>query len=136
MTMIAIVALHRYVQVHRALTNVGYFVSIKTWFNLLRPHFEQASSLGLLRLIAPLLAGVTREELLESEAILDQLLTMILKAEYIENFQVSPCSPDVKYQPHSFSYLFKRNYCASAGYSSINAKNNSNRTPIASSNAS
>ncbi len=69
--------------------NIGYFVPIKTSFNLIRSHFEQTSSLGLLRLIAPLLAGVDREELIESDKILDQLLAIILKSEYTDNFQVN-----------------------------------------------
>ncbi|CAF0863407.1 unnamed protein product [Adineta ricciae] len=76
-------------QVNQALIYIGYFVPIKTWFNLIRPHFEQTSSLGLLRLIAPLLTGVTCEELIESQTILDQLLAMILKSEYTDNFQVT-----------------------------------------------
>ena len=74
---------------NQALIYIGYFVPIKTWFNLIRPHFEQTSSLGLLRLIAPLLTGVTCEELIESQTILDQLLAMILKSEYTDNFQVT-----------------------------------------------
>ncbi|UJR10180.1 hypothetical protein I4U23_014395 [Adineta vaga] len=75
-------------QVNQSLIYIGYFVPIKTWFNLLRPHFEQTSSLGLLRLIAPLLTGVTWDELIESQTILDQLLATILKAEYTDNFQL------------------------------------------------
>jgi hypothetical protein len=73
------------------LIHIGYFVPIKTWFSLIRSHFEQASSLGLLRLIAPLLTGVDCEELIESQTILDQLLSIILKSEYTDNFQVSFC---------------------------------------------
>ncbi len=67
---------------------IGYFVSIKASFNLIRSHFEQTSSLGLLRLIAPILTGVNSDELIQSEKILDQLLTIILKSEYTDNFQV------------------------------------------------
>lgn len=68
---------------------IGYFVPIKTSFNLIRAHFEQTPSLGLLRLIAPLLTGVNGDELIQSEKILDQLLSIILKSEYTDNFQVN-----------------------------------------------
>ncbi|CAF1284107.1 unnamed protein product [Adineta steineri] len=76
-------------QVNQSLIYIGYFVPIKTWFNLIRSHFEQSSSLGLLRLIAPLLQGVSCEELIESQTILDQLLMIILKSEYTDNFQIT-----------------------------------------------
>jgi hypothetical protein len=49
---------------------------------------EQTSSLGLLRLIAPIFTGVDAEELLQSEKILDQLMTIILRSEYTDNFQL------------------------------------------------
>lgn len=67
---------------------MGYFVPIKTSFNLIRSHLEQTSSLGLLRLIAPILTGVDVDELMQTEKILDQLLTIILRSEYTDNFQV------------------------------------------------
>jgi hypothetical protein len=62
---------------------------MKTWFNLIRSHSEQTSNLGLLRLIAPLLTGVNCDELIESEIIFDQLLSVILKSDYTDNFQVN-----------------------------------------------
>ena len=73
---------------HQALIYIGYFVPIKTWFPLIRSHLEQTSSLGLLRLLAPLLTGVQSDELIESEIIFDQLLSIILKSDYTDNFQV------------------------------------------------
>ncbi|CAM2719353.1 unnamed protein product [Rotaria socialis] len=75
-------------KINQALINIGYFVPINIWFNLIRPHFEQASSLGLLRLLAPLLTGVTCDELMQTGKILDQLLTIILKSDYTDNFQL------------------------------------------------
>ena len=76
-------------QVNQALIYIGYFVPIKTSFNLIRLHLEQTSNLGLLRLIAPILTGVNGEELIQTEKILDQLLSIILKSEYTDNFQVN-----------------------------------------------
>ncbi|CAF1043688.1 unnamed protein product [Rotaria sordida] len=75
-------------QINKTLIYIGYFVSINIWFNLIRLHFEQTSNLGLLRLIAPLLTGITCDELIQSEKIFDQLLTIILKSEYTDNFQL------------------------------------------------
>jgi dynein assembly factor 5 len=76
-------------QVNQALIYIGYFVPIKTSFNFIRVHLEQSSSLGLLRLIAPILTGVEGEELIKTEKVLDQLLLIILKSEYTDNFQVN-----------------------------------------------
>ena len=64
---------------------------MKTWFRFVHSHAEQTLNLGLLRSIAPLLTGVDREELTETESMFDQLLTIILKSEYTENSQVSFC---------------------------------------------
>ncbi|CAF4903039.1 unnamed protein product [Rotaria sp. Silwood1] len=75
-------------QINKTLINIGYFVSINIWFNLIRSHLEQTPTLGLLRLIAPLLIGVTCDELIQSEKIFDQLLTIILKTEYTDNLQL------------------------------------------------
>lgn len=63
---------------------------MKTWFRFVNSHAEQTLNLGLLRSIAPLLTGVDREELIETERMFDQLLAIILKSEYTENSQVSP----------------------------------------------
>ena len=62
---------------------------MKTWFRFIRSHIEQTPNLGLLRSIAPLLTGTDRQELIETENALDQLLSIILKSDYTENFQVS-----------------------------------------------
>jgi hypothetical protein len=91
---------------------IGYFVPIKTSFNLIRLHFEQTSNLGLLRLIAPILTGVNREELIESEKILDQLLSIILKSEYTDNFQVIIDFLEISLW-FFLSYQFKLNFYVS-----------------------
>ncbi len=85
---------------------------IKTSFNLIRLHFEQTSNLGLLRLIAPILTGVNREELIESEKILDQLLAIILKSEYTDNFQVIIDFLEISLWVF-LSYQFKLNFYVS-----------------------
>jgi hypothetical protein len=87
-------------------------VPIKTSFNLIRLHFEQTSNLGLLRLIAPILTGVNREELIESEKILDQLLAIILKSEYTDNFQVIIDFLEISLWVF-LSYQFKLNFYVS-----------------------
>jgi hypothetical protein len=60
-----------------------------TWFRFVYSHIEQTSSLGLLRTIAPLLAGVDRIELMTTNNMLDQLLSLIVKPDYTENTQVN-----------------------------------------------
>lgn len=75
-------------QVLQALTNIGYFVPVKIWFRFVHSHIEQNPTLSLLRLIAPLLQGTDREELLQNETLFDQLLSIILKSDYTENLQV------------------------------------------------
>ena len=104
-------------QVDQALTYIGYFVPMKTWFQLIRPHFEQSSTLGLLRLISPLLTGVDASELIESVAIIDQLLSIILKSEYTDNFQVRP-RPNENPPPIFFSCScpFRPNCCVSVEF--------------------
>jgi hypothetical protein len=89
---------------------IGYFVPIKISFHLIRLHFEQTSSLGLLRLIAPLLTGAESEELIQSEKILDQLLSIILKSEYTDNFQVNILDRKMMRYGLFFSYQFKMNF--------------------------
>ena len=74
----------------KALTYIGYFVPMKTWFRFVASHAEQTASLGVLRSIAPLLTGVDRDELINNtENMFDQLFAIILKSDYTENFQVS-----------------------------------------------
>ncbi len=92
---------------------IGYFVPIKISFHLIRLHFEQTSSLGLLRLIAPLLTGAESEELIQSENILDQLLSIVLKSEYTDNFQVNILDRKIMEMMRCglfFSYQFKMNF--------------------------
>jgi hypothetical protein len=89
---------------------IGYFVPIKISFHLIRLHFEQTSSLGLLRLIAPIFTGAESEELIQSENILDQLLSIILKSEYTDNFQVNILDRKMMRYGLFFSYQFKMNF--------------------------
>lgn len=91
---------------------------MKTWFRFVSSHAEQSATLGILRLIAPLITGVDREELLTTEKMFDQLLNIILKSDYTENFQVSAhydlFSILSLFLP-SVSYRFKVNCYGSVG---------------------
>ena len=104
-------------QVHQALIYIGYFVPIKTSFHLIRKHFEQTTSLGLLRLLAPILTGVDGDELIQTEKILDQILSIILKSEYTDNFQVNKSfKTEKKFSISFLSYQFKVNYYVSVNF--------------------
>lgn len=76
-------------QINQTLIYIGYFVPIKTTFRFIRTHIEQTTNLGFLRLIAPLLIGVDNEEFVQETNILEQILMIILKSEYTDNFQVN-----------------------------------------------
>jgi len=76
-------------QINQTLIYIGYFVPMKTTFRFIRTHIEQTTNLGFLRLIAPLLIGVDNEEFVQETNILEQILMIILKSEYTDNFQVN-----------------------------------------------
>ena len=99
---------------------------MKTWFRFLSSHAEQTASLGVLRSFAPLLEGVDRDELINNpEKMFDQLLNIILKSDYTENFQVSQRTLFFSYESFDFlSYPFKVNYYVSVVFSLINVKKN------------
>lgn len=90
---------------------------MKTWFRFVSSHIEQTASLGVLRLIAPLLTGVDRNELINTtDNIFDQLLNIIVKSDFTDNFQVNRKEKEkqnVKFVIApiliSFSYRFKVN---------------------------
>jgi hypothetical protein len=97
---------------------------MKTWFNLIRSHSEQTSNLGLLRLIAPLLTGVNSDELIESETIFDQLLSVILKSDYTDNFQVNLFLQKKSFRFFFLSYQFNMNFYVFVDFSLKNVSIN------------
>lgn len=80
---------------------------MKTWFRFVSSHIEQTASLGVLRSIAPLLTGVDRDELVNTtENMFDQLLNIIVKSDFTENFQVNRTKKRrIFYRNEFFSFL-------------------------------